>query len=83
MPISAMAVFLRALKPADNSGILNSLLQKLDNAQKSLNKGQTNAAINKLNAFINEVQAQSGKHITTEAAALLVADAQWVIAHLK
>jgi 2',3'-cyclic-nucleotide 2'-phosphodiesterase/3'-nucleotidase len=67
----------------DNGGTQNSLLQKLGNAQKDIDKGKRNTAINKLEAFINEVQAQSGKHITVEAASLLIADAQWVIAHLK
>ena len=67
----------------DNAGIFNSLIQKLQGAQAALNKGKTNAAINKLQAFINEVQAQSGKHIAADAAAVLIADAQWVIAHLN
>jgi hemerythrin-like domain-containing protein len=67
----------------DNHGIANSLTQKLENVQKDLDKGKVKNAISQLEAFINEVQAQSGKHITTEAANLLIADAQWVIAHLK
>jgi hypothetical protein len=67
----------------DNGGILNSLTKKPENAQKDLDKGKTDTAINKLTAFVNEVSAQSGKHITAEAANLLIADAQWVIAHLK
>jgi cell division FtsZ-interacting protein ZapD len=62
---------------------MTSLLKKLTNAQLSLYKGQTAVAINQMEAFISEVQAQSGKHITAEAANLLIADAQWVIAHLK
>ncbi len=60
----------------DNEGILNSLLKKLEM------KGNSKNFANKLQAFINEVEAQSGKHVTAEAAALLIADAQWVIAHL-
>jgi len=32
-----------------------------------------------LKAFINEVESQSGEHITPEAAAILIADARWVI----
>ena len=60
----------------DNAGILNSLLKKLEM------KGNSKNFANKLQAFINEVQAQSGKHVTAEAAALLITDAQWVIAHL-
>jgi hypothetical protein len=65
-------------KITDN-GVLKSLLQKLQGVKDSLIKGQTTAAINRLAAFINEVQAQSGKHITEDAANLLIADAQWLI----
>jgi hypothetical protein len=45
-------------------------------------RGQMNAVAGQLGAFINQVQAQSGKHITEEAAALLIADAEWVLAHM-
>ncbi|MFB7142190.1 family 20 glycosylhydrolase [Gottfriedia sp. NPDC056225] len=48
----------------DNHGIANSLKQKLRN--------------NDLNGFINEVQAQSGKHISTYGASILVRDAKWL-----
>jgi 2',3'-cyclic-nucleotide 2'-phosphodiesterase/3'-nucleotidase len=67
----------------DNAGIRNSLLVKLNTAQTNLNKDNIKAAKNALQAFINAVQAQSGKHITKQAADLLIADANWVIAHLK
>jgi 2',3'-cyclic-nucleotide 2'-phosphodiesterase (5'-nucleotidase family) len=67
----------------DDNGVLKSLLQKLQGVQDALKKSQTTAAINKLEAFINEVLAQSGKHISEDAANLLIADAQWVIAHMK
>ena len=67
----------------DNRGIANSLSVKCAQAQKSLDKGKNDTAINQLQAFINEVQAQSGQHITADAASLLIADAQWVIAHLQ
>jgi 2',3'-cyclic-nucleotide 2'-phosphodiesterase (5'-nucleotidase family) len=67
----------------DDNGVLESLLQKLQGVLDALKKDQTTAAINKLEAFINEVQAQSGKHITEDTANLLIADAQWVIAHMK
>ena len=66
----------------DNQGIANSL-GEAQRMPKSLAKGQLKTAANQLNAFINEVQAQSGKHIAADAAALLIADAQWVIAHPK
>jgi hypothetical protein len=64
----------------DNAGIYDSLIAKLEAAAKNKN---INAASNVLEAFINEVQAQSGQHITEEAANLLVADVQWLLAHLE
>jgi len=66
----------------DNAGIYKGLSQKLNAAQMLLNKGQKAAAINILEAFIKEVTAQSGNHIDEDAADMLIADAQWVIAHL-
>jgi len=47
------------------------------------NSSRTKTTINQLKASINLVEAQSGKHITADAAAVLIADAQWVIAHLQ
>lgn len=49
----------------DNDGIANSLQEKLTN--------------NDLNSFMNEVKAQNGKHISNEAAAYLLRDAQYVL----
>ncbi|MDP2728906.1 MAG: hypothetical protein Q8O55_00260 [Dehalococcoidales bacterium] len=63
-------------------GIENSLTSKLSNVIKSLGKGQTDAAINQLNAFINEVQAQSGKKLSEAQASDLVDKAQDIIASL-
>jgi 2',3'-cyclic-nucleotide 2'-phosphodiesterase (5'-nucleotidase family) len=67
----------------DNAGIRDSLLDKLNTAQAYLNQGNIKAAQNALQAFINAVQAQSGKHIKTSAANLLITDAKWVIANPK
>ena len=67
----------------DNDGVYVSLLSKLNVIQSALDKGKTSLAINTLQAFINDVNAQSGKHITAEAATLLVADAQWVVEHMQ
>jgi len=63
-------------------GTENSLVAKLKSVIKSLDKGHDNAAINKLNAFINQVEAQEGKKITGEQAAELIATAQWISASL-
>ena len=66
----------------DNAGVYNALLSKLEAFEAGVGRGKNNSAANVLQAFINQVTAQSGKHITTEAAALLIADAEWIIAHL-
>jgi 2',3'-cyclic-nucleotide 2'-phosphodiesterase (5'-nucleotidase family) len=58
------------------SGIYNSLHSKLEGALAKLEEGNPKAAINKLQAFINQVNAQSGKHITSDAAASLLMDAE-------
>jgi hypothetical protein len=51
----------------DNAGIANSLQNKL--------------AKNNLEAFVNEVQAQSGKHIPEQAAGFLLRDAQYLLSN--
>ncbi len=51
-----------------HGGTMNSLEQKLQNALKSIEKGQTQAAINQLEAFRNQVLAQRGKKIPTALA---------------
>jgi len=63
-------------------GIENSLDAKLDAAYKALddlNDNNDQAAVNALESFINEVQAQSGDKIPTEVAEELIADAQAII----
>lgn len=51
-------------------------------AANSLTRGNTTAAKNQLNAFINEVNAQAGKALTPDAVALLKFDAQYLISKL-
>jgi hypothetical protein len=53
-------------------GVANSLLAELNAAQAALDRGQTSVAINDLQAFINEVQAQAGKHIDSMHAQLVI-----------
>lgn len=64
-----------------NSGLANSLLAKLDAAAKARAGGNCATAANIYQAFINEVNAQSGKGIDATAAAIMIADAQYLIAH--
>jgi 2',3'-cyclic-nucleotide 2'-phosphodiesterase/3'-nucleotidase len=63
-----------------SANVYYGLMDKLQAAAK--NK-KSSAAINLLNAFINQVNAQYGKAITPEAADLLIADIQWLIAQMK
>ena len=68
------------------NGISNSLESKLKNAHKKLTDGNPNndgAAINKLNAFINDVEAQRGNHIPEPDADMLIAGAEQIIAVLE
>ena len=62
-----------------NAGVATSLMAKLDAAQAAFDKGQTDVAINLVNAFVNEVKAQSGKFIVADHADHLVMHAQMVI----
>jgi hypothetical protein len=66
-----------------NRGVGRSLLAKLDSAQRSVDRSQPAVAINKLEAFIHELDAQAGKHIETEHATHLRTHAQEVIAALS
>lgn len=54
------------------NGLENSLTKKLENALEKLESNNENAAINQLNAFINHVEAQSGKKIDEDDAEELV-----------
>ncbi len=67
----------------NNQGVTNSLLAELDAAQAAQDNGQNGTAINLLGAFIQEVQAQAGKHIVQPHAQHMVLHAQMVIQALK
>ena len=81
--ISSLRTCVQLVGFIDNQGVTNSLLAKLDAAQAALDRSQTGTAINLLNAFIHEVQAQAGKHIEQMHAEHLVMHAQIVIQALK
>jgi len=51
-----------------DEGITNSLSSKIDSAAASIEDGNTEPAINKLEAFINQVNAQDGKKLSAEQA---------------
>ena len=64
-----------------NAGLTNSLLSKLNAAAAARAAGNCTAASNIYEAFINELNAQSGKGIDPTAAAIMTADARYLIAN--
>ena len=64
-----------------NSHVRNDLLGSLDAARRAFDQGRTSVAIGRLNAFIATVKAQPTKVVSKAAAAALIADAKWLIAH--
>lgn len=55
-------------------GVVTALLQQLDAAQASIDRGLPRTAGQQLSAFESLLRAQSGKHVPVSAAELLVAD---------
>ncbi len=62
-----------------NEPIQNSLLSKIYNASKSIDKENIYAAVNQLQALINQVNAQRGKKISDDAVDQVIAYTQSVI----
>ena len=58
-----------------------SLLSKLQAAKSAYLAGACTTAANIYQSFINELRAQSGKLVDATAAAIMIADAQYLIAH--
>jgi len=57
-------------------GTSTSLTSKLDNAIDLFATGSTTTACNVVNAFVNQVKAQSGKKLTSDQADQIIADAE-------
>jgi hypothetical protein len=62
-----------------STGIEDSFISKLENTIHLMQIGQVNAAINILEGFINEVEAQRGQMIQDDEADDLIAAAQLII----
>lgn len=67
----------------NNTGTMNKLMTRLQNADAAFAKGQTRSLRTKLKGFINEVKAQRGKHIREEAADILINDTETFIKQWK
>ncbi len=63
--------------------VAQGLLDKLDAAQKAVDRGRNDVAVNVLMAFVNEVEAQAGKSIAEPHASHLVEHADLVIEALS
>jgi hypothetical protein len=64
-----------------NAGEATSLLSKLVVAAAARAAGNCSTAAKIYQAFINELNAQSGTGVDATAAAIMIADAQYLIAH--
>ncbi len=70
-----------ASKAIDNPGVRSALLSKLAGIKSAFDSTNVTSAVNQLQAFVTYVKAQTGKHLSRAAAATLIADANWMIAH--
>jgi PKD repeat protein len=69
--LSSLSAYVQTISTLD-AGLKNSLIAKLNAASASAARGDTNAATNQLNAFLNEVQAdQNAGKISAQNAATL------------
>jgi hypothetical protein len=64
-----------------NGGLAKSLLGKLNAAAAARGRGECATASNQYDAFIHDLEAQAGKGIDVAAAAIMIADAQYLIAN--
>lgn len=66
-----------------HKGILNSLQVKLDHFTKNYRQGDYKVALNNINSFINELNAQRGKHVSESAYQTLKAYADTIVQSLN
>ncbi len=76
--LRATIALLLASGQVDNQGVTRDLLSKVNAAEAAAARGDSKAAMNILDAFVNQVKAQAGKHISKPAASLLITDASYV-----
>jgi hypothetical protein len=66
-----------------NAGEANALLATLQAAARSADRGDCATAANQYHAFSDKVTAQSGKGLAAQAATILLADADYLIANCR
>lgn len=82
-PATVLTDLIAFIESLGLGGVGDALIAKLEAAAASLEAGTTAAAINQLNAFQNQVEAQAGKKITTADAELLQQAVDDLIAALE
>ncbi|MBI2385944.1 MAG: hypothetical protein HYV14_08015 [Elusimicrobia bacterium] len=65
-----------------SEGIVKSLDAKLDAAKVSIARGQNKTAVNQLNAFVKELQAERDKHVNGSAFLLLKLNVDFIVGKL-
>jgi len=80
--IASVNVFAGQIK-IDDASTVSVLLKKANEAKQAMQGGKKAVAVSKLQDFIGLVQEQGGRHITVDAAQILVSDAQYVIGTLR
>lgn len=60
-------------------GVYNSLTTKLEGVLDALAKDNVKLVENKLHAFLNELAAQTGKHVDPLAAEMILTDVEWLL----
>ena len=81
--IEALVETIEGFNPPLHHGTANSLLAKLNNALAELEAGDTAEARAIIGAFINQVEAQTGKKISQAQAAELIAAANAILVALE
>lgn len=79
--LTALSGFITTL-PGISPELVNSLTSKVENAVASYDRGNENAAINQLDALLNEIAAQSGKKIDATTVGILAIYIQNLINHM-
>ena len=79
-PLPATVKYFRSIG-AITQDEATSLLQKLNAAAAYRAKHDCKNANTTYRNFISELRAQTGKKVTAQAASILIADAQYLIAH--
>jgi hypothetical protein len=71
-----------SLKWIKDEKFSKSLLAKIEEADKKIQSGDNDAARGIIGAFLNEVEAQKGKHLTTEGYELLSSNGKYLLDNL-